>query len=243
MFALLWFSVPAAAVLGVIALFMHLHQKNRAGWNAEEPVMVDRAGAYRSSQKVVGIVERIRDVPTEVQVAAIVALFFGIMWIPSIPLVGVGMMVEADEGAGLATLFGIPGILLSIAHLVLGIRFTKRSAAARGLARGVSIWSLVHNLALLGLTLGVNLGDHPSKSLDLLKLEKGVGAVVVVYALCSIGYALFALRAAKIHEALDLLGRVDEPVQRGEQQVILPAPPVVPIAATPLPFGEGKAWP
>lgn len=246
------FMVPAAAVVGVVALFMHLHKRNRAGWNTEEPVVADRAGAYRSSQKTVGIVERIRDVPTEVQVAAIIALFFGIMWIPSIPIVGVGVMVEADEGPGLAMLFGIPGLFLSFAHLILGLRFTKRTESARGIARGVAIWSIVHNVALLAFTVMVNVAGHVSKSIDIVHFDK-VGLVVFVYASASLGYAGYAFYAAKVHEALDRLGRVEEQPSRIEPNVILPgtedgasAPLAAPVAGpvnAALGAADGPSWP
>jgi len=245
MFAFFWLLVPAAAVAGIVAIYMHVHKTNRPGWNAEEQVVADRAGAYRSSQKTVGIVERMRDVPSEVQVAAIVALFFGIMWIPSIPLVAIGCMVEADEGPGLAMLFGVPGIFLSIAHLVLGIRFTKREERARGLARGVAVWSILHNVALLALTVMTNVAGHVTKSVDLVLLDKA-GGVVVVYGCASLGFAIFALHAAKVHEALDHLGRVQEPPARGEPAVILPGeiPAAAPVAsAAPVALGDAPSWP
>ena len=241
MFAFFWLMAPAAAVFGVVGTFMALYRRNRAGWNAEEQVMVDRAGAYRSSQKSVGIVERIRDVTAAVQAAAITAMFFGIMWIPSIPIVGLGVMMELDKpghGPGLATLFGIPGIPLSIAHLVLGIRFTKRSAGARGLARGVAIWSLVHNFVLLAVTVVANTkASDPKGSFELMQIEKA-GIVVVAYAFASIGFAMYALYAAKVHEAIDDAGRADfVPTIEGD----LPAPFVPAVRAAH--HGEAPAWP
>jgi hypothetical protein len=246
MFALVWSLVPAGAVAAIIATFFALYARNRPGWNAHDAVIADRAGAYRSSQKTVGFVERMRDIPGAVQGAAIAAMFFGIMWIPSLPLVGVGVAIELDgsQGApGLATLFGIPGIPLSIAHLVLGIRFTKRSESSRRLARGVAIWSLLHNTVLLSATVVANVFRvHTSGSkfhgLELMQLDKA-GAVVVLYAFASMAYAAFALYAAKVHEAIDHAGQPDPAIE----EALLAGPAPVVAIAPPIAHGDAPSWP
>jgi len=250
--SMLGLMIPVAGVLGIVALFMHLQKRNRAEWNAEEAVVADRAGAYRSSQKAVGIVERIRDIPSEVQVAAILALFFGVVWVPSIPIVGVGIMFELDGSRGmpgLATLFGTTGIPLSIAHFVLGIRFTKRDASARSLARGVAAWSIVHNVLLFLFVFAMNLGGYHEKALETVSLEHGLGFVPLLYGCMSIAYAVYALHAAKVHEALDVAGRVD-PELAYARQVHAPILPAVPgdlppgmATAAPVPVGEAPPWP
>lgn len=250
--SILGLMIPAAGVLGIVALFMHLQQRNRAEWNAEEAVVADRAGAYRSSQKAVGIVERIRDIPSEVQVAAILALFFGVMWIPSIPIVGVGVLFELDGSRGtpgLATLFGTTGIPLSIAHFILGVRFTKREASARSLARGVAAWSIVHNVLLFAFVFAVNLGGHHEKPLETVSLESGLGFIPLLYGCASIAYAVYAMHAAKVHEALDVAGRVDPELEYA-RLVHAPILPVVPhevppgmATAAPVPVGEAPPWP
>ncbi len=247
MFALVWLFVPAGAVAAVIGTFFALHARNRPGWNAHDAVIADRAGAYRSSQKTVGFVERMRDIPGAVQGAAIAAMFFGIMWIPSIPLVGVGVAIELDGsqgGPGLATLFGIPGIPLSIAHLVLGIRFTKRSESSRSLARGVAIWSLLHNTVLLAATVfanvfpAANTGSSKFQGLDLVQLDKA-GVVVVLYALASMAYAAFALHAAKVHEAIDHAGKSDPVIE----DALLVGPAPILAIAPPIAQGDAPSWP
>lgn len=247
MFALVWLFVPAGAVAAVIGTFFALHARNRPGWNAHDAVIADRAGAYRSSQKTVGIVERMRDIPGAVQGAAIAAMFFGIMWIPSIPLVGVGVAIELEHGPGLATLFGIPGIPLSIAHLVLGIRFTKRSESSRSLARGVAIWSLLHNTVLLAATVFANLspkantGGSKFQGLDLMQLDSA-GVVVVLYAFASMAYAAFALHAAKVHEAIDHAGKLDPAIE--DALLVGPAPVAMTSLATAQKVGaEAPSWP
>jgi hypothetical protein len=248
--SMLGLMIPVAGVLGIVALFMHLQKRNRAGWNAEEVVVADRAGAYRSSQRTVGIVERLRDIPTEVQVAGILALFFGVMWLPSLPLVGVGVAVELDGsrgGPGLATLFGTTGIPLSIAHFVLGIRFSKRDASARSLARGVAVWSIVHNVLLFAFVFAVNFGGPHVKSHETVSFEHGLGFIPLLYGCASIAYAVYALHAAKVHEVLDVEGRVDpEHAYTSAAPPILAVPGDVPpglATAAPVPVGEAPPWP
>jgi hypothetical protein len=250
MFELLWLFVPAGAVAAVIGTFFALHARNRPGWNAHDAVIADRAGAYRSSQKTVGIVERMRDIPGAVQGAAIAAMFFGIMWIPSIPLVGVGVAIELDgsHGApGLATLFGLPGIPLSIAHLVLGIRFTKRSESSRSLARGVAIWSLLHNTVLLAVTVLANVfptantGATKFRGLELMQLDMA-GIVIVLYAFASMAFAAFALHAAKVHEAIDEAGKLDPAIE--DALLVRPAAVAMTSVATAQKIGaDAPSWP
>ncbi len=188
------------ALTGVVIAWSYrtTARRNQASWNETVQVVAPPTGAYRDGERRVGFVELVRQIPGRIQVAAIVALVFGVMWLPSIPLVGLGVAVEADHSPGLATFFGIPGIPLSIAHFVLGLRITKRSASARSFARVVGAWSIVHNVLLLGATTYANaVPGAASEAFRMCRMTDGAGVVVVLYALASIAYAVFAMSAVR----------------------------------------------
>jgi hypothetical protein len=197
-FALLWVVAPIIAAVVIIASYRASVRRNQASWNESVEVVAPPTGAYRDGERRVGFVERVRQIPPRVQTAAILGLVFGVMWLPSIPLVGLGVMVEADHTGGLATFFGIPGIPLSIAHFVLGLRITKRSVSARRFAKVVGTWSIVHNVLLLGVTVFANATtEGAAEAFRTCRISEGGGVVVVLYALASIGYALFAMVAVR----------------------------------------------
>ncbi|NOU28203.1 MAG: hypothetical protein HOO96_09890 [Polyangiaceae bacterium] len=198
MFALLRVVGPIVLAVVILASYRASVRRNQASWNESVEVVTPPTGAYRDGERRVGFVERVRQIPPRVQTAAIVALVFGVMWLPSIPLVGLGVAVESDDGAGLATLFGIPGIPLSIAHFVLGLRITKRSASARRFARIVGTWSIIHNVLLLGVTFWTNMMPRGAgAAFRVCRISEGGGVVVVLYALASIAYAVFAMVAVR----------------------------------------------
>lgn len=197
-FALFLVLGPLVAAMVIKASYRASARRNQASWNESVEVVTPPTGAYRDGERRIGFVERVRQIPARVQTAAILALVFGVMWLPSIPLVGLGVAVEADDGAGLATFFGIPGIPLSIAHFVLGLRITKRSGSARRFARVVGTWSVVHNILLLGVTFWTNmLPSGMGGPFRLCRLSEGGGVVVILYALASIAYAVFAMVAVR----------------------------------------------
>jgi hypothetical protein len=238
MFELFLLGIPAALVATVVLCFRAVVKRDERAWSTHEVVMVDAPGAYRDVQKRPGVVERLRETPSELKVTALFALVFGVMWFPSLPLVAVGALVELDGAQGkpgLATLFGLPGIALSVAHLVLGLRFTRRGAKSRDLARGVAIWSTVHNLALLGFVGFVSVSDRLEEVHRIARLD-ALGPVVVLYALLSIGFAWYAWRTAKLHERLDEL---DSSVM----SAVGAAPIVPPIEAPVVAYGEAPPYP
>jgi len=197
-FALFSVLGPLLVAVVIIASYRASVRRNQASWNESVEVVTPPTGAYRDGERRIGFVERVRQIPPRVQTAAIVALVFGVMWLPSLPLVGLGVAVEADDGPGLATFFGIPGIALSIAHFVLGLRITKRSASARRFARVVGTWSIVHNVLLLGVTFWTNMMSRTlSAPFRMCRMSEGGGVVVVLYALASIAYAVFAMVAVR----------------------------------------------
>ncbi len=204
MFALLWVVGPILAAVVIVASYKASVRTNQASWNESVEVITPPTGAYRDGDRRAGFVERVQQIPGRLQTAAILGLFFGIMWLPSIPLVGLGVAVEADHTLGLASFFGVPGIPLSIAHFVLGLRITKRSASARRFAHVVGAWSLIHNLLLLGVTLLANLMPQVvGEPFSMCTMRNGGGAVVVLYALASITYAVFAMVAVRSNPTYD----------------------------------------
>lgn len=198
MIALLCVLGPLLVAAVVIASYRAAVRRNEASWNETVEVVAPPTGAYRDGARRVGFVELVRQIPGRIQVAAILGLMFGVMWLPSIPLVGLGVAVESDHTPGLATFFGIPGIPLSIAHFVLGLRITKRSASARRFAHVVGVWSIVHNVLLLGVTAYANtLPRYVDQAFRMCRMEEGGGVVVVLYALLSISYAVFVMHAVR----------------------------------------------
>ena len=127
---------------------------------------------------------------------------------------------------------------------MLGIRFTKRSESSRSLARGVAIWSLLHNTVLLSATVVANVFPAANTSgskfhcLELMQLDKA-GAVVVFYAFASMAYAAFALHAAKVHEAIDHAGQPDPAME----DALLTGPAPVVAIAPPIAQGDAPSWP
>ncbi len=207
MFELFLLGIPAALVVTVVLAYRGVVRRDEGVWSTHEVVMVDAAGSYRASQRRPGLVARLRETPKALKVTALFSLIFGVMWLPSLPLVAVGSLVELDGPRGkpgLATLFGLPGIALSMAHFVLGHRFTRRGAKSRALARGVAIWSTVHNLALVSFVLYVTFSEAEDQVYRMARLD-ALGSVAVLYALLSMGFAWFAWRAARVHESLDEL--------------------------------------
>lgn len=242
MFELFLLGIPAALVVTVVLTYRGVVRRDERAWTTHEVVMVDAPGAYRASQRRPGVVERFRQTPRELKVTALFALIFGVMWLPSLPLVAVGSLVELDGShgrPGLATLFGLPGIALSIAHFVLGLGFTRRGEKPRKLARGVALWSTVHNLALVGFVLYVTFSGAEDEVSRMVKLD-ALGSVAVLYALLSMGFAWFAWRAARVHETLDLLDSRAFPAPESPLVTSTPvAPTEMPVAA----YGEAPPYP
>lgn len=226
-------GIPVALVVIVVLTYQRVVRRDEGTWTTREVVTVDVPGGYRAPQRRPGVIERLRETPSALKVTALFALIFGIMWMPSLPLVAVGALVELDGSRGkpgLATLFGLPGIALSIAHFVLGLRFTRRGAKSRRLARAVALWSTVHNISLVGFVLFVTFGVTDAPALQLARLD-ALGAIVVLYAMLSIGFAWFAWRAADIHETIDDSG------------ADVPEVPIAPLEPPTASYGEAPPYP
>lgn len=241
MFELFLLGIPAALVVTVVLTYRGVVRRDEHAWTMHEVVMVDVPGVYRASQRRPGVVERFRRTPKDLKVTALFALIFGVMWLPSLPVVAVGALVELDGSngrPGLATLFGLPGIALSIAHFVLGLGFTRRGAKSRKLARGVALWSVLHNVVLIGFVFHVTFFAADDHVRQIAKLD-ALGSVAVLYALLSMGFAWFAWRAAKVHETLDLLDSQSPAPQAPSVLTASLAPADVPIAS----YGEAPPYP
>ena len=239
MFELFPLGLPVALVVTVVLTYRGVVRRDERAWTTREVVMVDVPGAYRDPQRRAGVVERLRQTPSELKFTALFALIFGVMWLPSLPVVAVGALVELDGShgrPGLATLFGLPGIALSIAHFVLGLGFTRRGVRSRNLARGVALWSVVHNLVLVGFVLYVTFSGAEDEVYRIARLD-ALGSVSVLYALLSMGFAWFAWRAARVHEALDVLDS-EAPIA-----TTVLSTPVVPTEVSVAAYGEAPPYP
>jgi hypothetical protein len=203
LFAIVGLGILTACVVAPMTRFSRAMARGKAMWprtvvrTLEAPL-----GAYRSS--TVREERTIHAPPRFVEIVAIVSAFMGMAWLPSLPIVGLGLAVEADKGGGPgpALVFGLTGMALSIGIFVTGPRLLERRRV--GGARLVGWWAILHNVAILVAMILVSTaaarGEEAGGAWMMYSLTEPIGWIALGYVLFSIAHAIALLRAAKLCE-------------------------------------------
>jgi hypothetical protein len=108
-----------------ILRYLRVYERGKALWpKTFVRTHVVGEGAYRSA-----LVREERTVfspPAQIDVVAATSAFLGMMWLPALPVVLIGLLFEADSGPGPALVFGVPGLFLSGAIMCTGPGLLER---------------------------------------------------------------------------------------------------------------------
>jgi hypothetical protein len=173
-------------------------ERGRATWPHTLVVTHETpGGAYRGS--VVREEHVVLAPPRLVKGVAMASAFMGMMWIPSLPIVGFGILFEAGCGKiGPAIAFGSTGMALSLAIFVTGPKLLERKRV--DVARFVAAWSILHNVAILIaivlVTTGVAERAGAIADWQMYSLSEWIGWVALAYVAGSLVHAVTMLRAA-----------------------------------------------
>jgi hypothetical protein len=221
-----WLLGAIPVVAGPIGLYALLSRRRRDRW----PLRIERwashaGGAYRG-----GVLTKIDPgrAPPLVVATALLSLYLGAAWLPSLPLVFFGMMVELADHAepGGATLLGIPGILLSGAILVAGVKLARKSPNAATWAHRIGVWAALHNVAVLVVIFVGSAAGEDAAIADF-ALDK-VGGIALGYALVSFLHAAMLIGSARVVRTADALRAAQDTELSGMTAVgpgAAPAPP------------------
>jgi hypothetical protein len=233
-------AIGTVAFLAGPAALYHLLSKKRADrW----PLRVQRWLSTEGSAYRGGVRTQVDPgkAPGLVVGTSIFSIYLGMGWLPSAPLVLLGMAIELYDGCGVggATLLGIPGMALSVAVLVCGVKLARKSPNAAAWARKVGLWALVHNVVVV-LTVFAGSMVRGSDTLSDFGVARGLGGAALGYALVSFIHAALLLEAARV------VRRADEVRARQDAELAGAEPITAPVEAAPMApseLGPAPAWP
>ncbi len=198
------FAIP----IGVHALAT---RKSSGEWTVLEQTPSPMGGAYRSSWKWI---PRNPGAPMLVQVASVWSFALLGPALLSVPAMLMGMSEETESKTGSvvgpAVVFGPTGFLLAIMIFSAGWSMYKRREQSRRLARGVAIWSIVHNIAVVYAVVASSVAVDPGawRDFDIHTL----GWTALAYATVSFAHAFTLLAATQTHERVDHASNTDADV-------------------------------
>lgn len=192
-------TVLLAIPMGVYQLAT---RRSRNEWTVFEKVPTPIGGAYRGGWTWI---PRDAGAPMLVQVASVWSFALLGPALLSLPMMLMGMAEEAESkngsGIGPAAIFGPTGFLLAVSIFTAGWKLFKRREHSRRFARGVALWSVMHNVAVVIAVIASTTSETPGgwRDFDI----HALGWVALVYATVSFAHAFTLLAATQTHERID----------------------------------------
>jgi hypothetical protein len=141
------------------------------------------------------------------------SLYMLVPAVVSLPVLALGLLVEADSrnGLGAAWVFGPTGLALAVAIFVVGLRMPRRQPSFPTVVWLVAVWEIVHNLGVI-VAVALSTGVDSGSAWRDFGFE-GFGMVAAPYALVSLAHAAYLLHA------VGLMKRAPATVEEQEQVV------------------------